>query len=551
MKKRMMKLLAGMLAAAMLTGCGGNADNGSSDAAPQNTAEESAAEQENQADEKVSEEIDVSANTELDMAYNLSCTTLDPFNNENRYPVLDMIYMMLFQRSDFGGELQYGLCDGYEQTDAYTYVFHIRDNVVDSLGNPTTAEDVAWSYNYCKENGNISKAQYIESCEVTGENEVTMVLNSDELNIMVDVTTAIWVCSQKSYESLEGGMVTAPVGATGYKVVSFTPGTDIVLEREENWWGDDCSDLADQYARNIGRIHIYFITEASQIQTALETGTVQTAFQVSDYITADFSDLPGYGVESIQSNTPLGLLFNCSENSICSNLYIRQAISYCINRDAIIANVTYGKAMSVRSLGGDFFDGYQESWNNEDYYDYNIEKAKECLELAGYQGEEIRVMIENNPNHQKAVETLQASCLEAGINLTILTYEKATVNSYKYASSGEYDIYYCSTISSNYMSSLFRYYLDANQYDGATMNGIKDEKLQELVELANNEETMTDEVIDELHQYVKDNCYEIGIYAASRHAVSTDGIKGVFFTGHAQVAPNAYTLSSDWNIMAQ
>lgn len=538
--KRWMSLLLAAVMAFGLAACGNASNSGS------NTSESA------ETQESGGEAVSVSdKNTLLNVGYNTTVTTLDPFNNENAYPILDMLYMMLFTRDGFGGALQYGLANGYEQVDAYTYVISIRDNVVDSLGNPTTAEDVAWAYNYCKDNGNISKASYIESCEVTGENEITLVLNSDALEVFEDVTTAVWVVSQASYEACGNSMVLGGAGATGYEVVSFTPGAELTITRTDDWWAEDCEDLADQYARNVGTITVQFITEASQLQTGLETGTLQLAFQVNSLYSADFVDLPGFEVYGIISNSPMQLLYNCTEDSICSDPLIRQAVAYCINRETMVNSVTYGMGAALKSLGSDLFAGYQEKWDSEDYYDYDIEKAKELLEEAGYNGEEIRLMVVANNNNQGTVASiLQASCIEAGMNVTIDTYETATFMGYRNASQNMYDMFIYTEASSGYMASLFRYYLDAEQYGGASINGIKDAALQELITTVCEVETMTDENIDAVHQYVKENCYQLGLIAISRDCVYVDEIESVYLSGHAQIAPNAVVLKDSWDLFA-
>ena len=92
----------------------------------------------------------------------------------------------------------------------------------------------------------------------------------------------------------------------------------------------------------------------------------------------------GYSVNKVLSSAPMILAFNMDEGQMFDgNLARRQAICYAINQEDIIAGGLRGNGEAIRDLGDKLCGDYNPDWNNEDYYDFDLNQAKAMLDEAG------------------------------------------------------------------------------------------------------------------------------------------------------------------------
>lgn len=209
------------------------------------------------------------------------------------------------------------------------------------------------------------------------------------------------------------------INGTGpYKITSWDADEQMTFEANENWWGGvpGCTKMVYKV-----------IPEANSRAMALETGEVDLLDRpsVSDY--ARLCELdgmvgvsqPGYGLQGFQ--------FNCSDNSVCKDTLVRQAISYAIDRETIVTSLygTIGETATHAPVTPNVFG----------YYDfgvvpYDVEKSKELLAQAGYpNGFDLSLM--TYAGYNKGVELAEAvkQYLDAvGVNTTIETVDGATFN---------------------------------------------------------------------------------------------------------------------------
>lgn len=123
-----------------------------------------------------------------------------------------------------------------------------------------------------------------------------------------------------------------------------------------------------------------------------------------------------------------------------NNPDVREALSYVVDRKSIIDAVYFGLAQPATSLLP------PTSWahgNTSYVHEYNLKKAKQLLEKAGYpDGFEMDIWAMPvqrvyNPNAGKMAEILQQSLVELGIEVNIVTYDWGTFR--KRLAAGEHD----------------------------------------------------------------------------------------------------------------
>src|SRR5881628_52077 len=161
-----------------------------------------------------------------------------------------------------------------ESKDHLTYTFTLRKSAKFHDGSPVTAEDVKFSFERYKGASATLLKEKVKEVQVVSPTQVRFVLKEPWPDFMLFYGTtasgAGWIVPKKYVEKVgEDGYKKAPVGAGPYKVVSFTPGVEIVLEAFDGYW---------RKAPNVKRIVMRSMTEETTRAAALKRGEVDLAY---------------------------------------------------------------------------------------------------------------------------------------------------------------------------------------------------------------------------------------------------------------------------------
>jgi len=215
----------------------------------------------------------------------------------------------------------------------------------------------------------------IEEIEVVDEYTVRFKMSySAPLDAIMAGAAAAWIMSPKSAEqSREWFDEAHGVGTGPYMLESYKPDEEIVFTKFDDYWGG-WKDT------NITKIIVRIVKDAVVQQNMVESGEVDIALLV-----------PPDAVSRIEAREDCKVLrcpsfvnYACHLNTAVApldNKLVRQAILYAIPYQDIITVGVAGRG--TQALGpvpyGEF--GYDESLFQ---YSYDIDKAKELMELAGY-----------------------------------------------------------------------------------------------------------------------------------------------------------------------
>jgi peptide/nickel transport system substrate-binding protein len=205
-------------------------------------------------------------------------------------------------------------------------------------------------------------------------------------------------------------------GTGGWKLVSFEPGEQVILERNENYW-------RGWEGNHFERIIIRVVEEVSTMRQLVESGDVDIIdrFSVSyDEIDA-LMQVPTLTVD-ISDSTEVEYL-TMTEAGPLASPEARQAICYAFPYQEVIDGVYSGYASRANSLVAPSVLGYQEDGF---FFETDLEKAKELLVTAGVaEGTELTLMQATGSNPAIA-ELFQANLAEIGITLTIEPVDQGT-----------------------------------------------------------------------------------------------------------------------------
>jgi ABC-type transport system substrate-binding protein len=410
---------------------------------------------------------------------------------------------------DAEGVYQPQAAESWEHNGDYrTWTVKIHDNIYDEAGNHITASDVVWFINEYMSNGIKPCFGQVESCSVIDDYSLEIVMKSAMANMFEVVLESTFIVSQKAYEESEDGFASKPITSGPYNVTEFTPSTSITFTKNEDYWMGDFPE-GGIFASNVDVINVINITEASQLQIALETGTIDVAPSLNLALVDNFaSDTDNYTTVFHPSNNDVFLMFSGDSHSILAdNLELRQAICYAIDVDPIIDAVAYGYAEVSHDIVPRVTDGHLDKWEDEPYYECDTEKAKELLAESGYNGEEITFICSASNTTMPTI--VQAQCQAVGINIKLDPMDGALYSTSWYDGT-RYDIAFIA--SGNGGANIWNQFIDGTSYEKGDAMARKDDTLTELVQWTSLIENYTDENIDEVHKYVMENAYCYSLY---------------------------------------
>ena len=140
-------------------------------------------------------------------------------------------------KPDSDGNLVEAVASSYEiSDDAKTYTFTLRDGVKFHNGNEVTVDDVKYSIDRCADTSNggplVSAYSIIDSVNILDDKTVEVCLTEPNTEFLAYMTTAI--VPKDSADTL----ATNPVGTGPFKYVSRNPQENIILEKNEDYWGE-------------------------------------------------------------------------------------------------------------------------------------------------------------------------------------------------------------------------------------------------------------------------------------------------------------------------
>src|SRR5574342_163449 len=173
----------------------------------------------------------------------LAAKWLDPADTEafiNPFMVLYAIHDALVKPMP-GGDNTPSLAESWTASkDGLVYEFVLRRGVKFHNGDPVTSEDVKFSFDRYRGSAKASLKDRVLAVETPDPLHVRFRLKApwpDFLTFYTGASGAGWIVPKKYVEKVgDEGFKKAPVGAGPYKFVSFTPGVELVLEANEQYW---------------------------------------------------------------------------------------------------------------------------------------------------------------------------------------------------------------------------------------------------------------------------------------------------------------------------
>ena len=388
------------------------------------------------------------------------------------------------------------------------------DYIYDSAGNHLTANDVKFSFETGTALGYITGVGFIEEIVVDSDYQFTFKFNKGLSLGDMDTIFRTAIVTQAAYEADPNGMSTNPVGTGPYTLSSYTAGSSFTYTARDDFWQTDEAYLAARDTANVKTINYVILAESSQRTMALEQGTIDMCSAISNEDVGEFADggaySENYWTYGVPDNLSLLVFCNCDESRLTSDVNLRTAIFYAIDANTILQSVYNGNGTTQHDMSPAWGTGYVSSFDSEEnYYNYNIEKAKEYLAKSNYNGEELVILTEATGNVANSTVLVQAFLQAVGINATISSVD-STILQATYTDPTTWDILMTQNACNTYSVTAYNP-LNSDRYTTGTINHIYDDKLQELIKTAYSLDTAGDEALQALHDYVIENAYGMNL----------------------------------------
>lgn len=307
------------------------------------------------------------------------------------------------------------LAEKWERVDDLTYKFFLRKGVVFHNGEPFTAADVKYTVERAQTPLGSAIRQYsevVDKVEVIDDHTVTMTLKSPFTPFLMSLTHT-WgsIVNQKAVEAAGESYGMNPVGTGPFKFKSWNKGDQIVLERNDDYWGKKPA-----YRELVMRA----VAESVNRTIELESGAVDIAYRipVTDIKRIEENDKLTLYRHFENSTTYMG--FNCSKEP-WNNPKVRQAVRLALDNVGMQKAVFRGTG---RTPNAPVAPTVKYSNKNIPYVKRDLEAAKKMLAEAGVQLPLKAEIWTNDYKPRRDLATIiQAQLKEVGIDVEIKVLE--------------------------------------------------------------------------------------------------------------------------------
>ena len=298
--------------------------------------------------------------------------------------------------------------------DGKVYTFKLHTGVKFHDGTDFDASDVKFSLDRARaENSQNAQKQLfaaIDTVEVVDPATVKVTLKHPQGSFLYNMGwgDAVIVAPESADTNKE-----KPIGTGPFKFQNWAKGSSVTLVKSDNYWGEPV---------HLDKAEFRFIPDAAAAVPAMLSGDVQA-----------FPFFPPDAVSQVKDDTNLTVVVGATEGETIlamnnkkpplDQLKVRQAVSYALDRKAIIDGASAGLGVPI---------GSHMSPSNKDYvdmtgvYPHDPAKAKELLKEAGLEkGFSATIKLPPPDYARLGGEIIASELREVGINLEIVPVEWA------------------------------------------------------------------------------------------------------------------------------
>jgi peptide/nickel transport system substrate-binding protein len=298
--------------------------------------------------------------------------------------------------------------------DGKTYTFDLHSGVKFSSGADFTADDAKFSLDRVKKPTWVPEA-YIQQMAVVSS---TTVVSPTELKVTLKKPSNSWLFNMTGRAGAMfsrtgvSDLANKPIGTGPYVLQNWNRGNSIVLQRNDNYWGQKPS---------VKTVTFKYFKDPTAMNNALLTGGIQVVSTVqTPQALGQFKSGNKYQVISGATDGEVMMTMNDGKAPL-NDVRVRQAINYAIDKKAILQNAWAGYGTVIGS-----HESPNDPWfvDESGKYPHDVAKAKSLLAAAGKSNLTLSLQVPPVPYATAAAPIIISELAEAGItvNATNVTF---------------------------------------------------------------------------------------------------------------------------------
>jgi peptide/nickel transport system substrate-binding protein len=304
--------------------------------------------------------------------------TLDPHltNDHPSARVMVQIYeTLIVQNEDL--TLSPGLAASWEEIAHNTWGFRLREGVRFHNGEPFRAADVAFSLNRLRDPATAAPAafliDFIERVEAVDDHTVRITTAYPFAPLLAHLAhPATSILNEQAVVDAGDDYGTEVVVGTGpFAFERWDREVQLVLRRNDAWWG---GAVAPE------RLVFRPIPEGSVRAIELEASGVDIAYQLELHDARRLEANPNIRLATVETLTTHYIGFN-TRKALFDDVRVRQAINHAVDVEPIVEAVFTGQVVRATNPIAPWVFGADLGLEP---YGYDVERARELLEEAGY-----------------------------------------------------------------------------------------------------------------------------------------------------------------------
>ena len=367
-------------------------------------------------------------------------TTMDVTKTTNDYMVPMNVFDRLFEvevQPDGSSQIVPSLCEDHTiSEDGKTYHFVLKEGVTFSNGNPLTASDVQYTFEWLLTAGGVNddvalevegaqalkdgQADSLSGFHVIDDRTFEITLTNANAGFLAELTgPAMSIVDGETMEQAKNFGIACEdtIGTGPYKITEWVVNDHYTLEYNDRYWGEEPSAK---------KVIVSIIPDAS---------TQNLMYQNGELDILDLENLDSAIVESTYKTVYADRLLKASRvgitymsfnanNPYLSDVNVRRAIQMAVDVDTIVSSVYGGDAVVENGIIPTGVWGHNDELQRAPF---DVEGAKALLKEAGYaEGEisfEMAMDASSTGNLQLVYQIVQQNLKEIGIDAKIATYD--------------------------------------------------------------------------------------------------------------------------------
>jgi peptide/nickel transport system substrate-binding protein len=307
-----------------------------------------------------------------------------------------------------------------ESPDGLVYEFKLREGLKFHNGDPFTAEDVKFSFLRYKGTSAKMLHERVKSVDIVDPHRIRFVLGTPWPDFLVfyatPATGAAWVVPKKYIEKVgEEGFKRHPVGLGPYRFVRMTPGIELALEANEQYW---------RKKPTIKHVVIKGIPDRTTRLAMLKTGEADLAYLMIGVEAATVKADPRLRLAKVVAAATWWLEFpeQWNAKSAWNDRRVRLAAALAVDAKAI----NDAERMGFSRLTGSIVPSVLDYALRIDPYPYDPAQAKRLLSEAGYPNGFDAGEFRSTSEFSSFAEAVGNSLASVGIRTRVRPVERAT-----------------------------------------------------------------------------------------------------------------------------